>query len=127
MAGPKNIATTVVHTGDRLQSDIQARTRENTDAINANPFKGARVISVSVPSTGVYVINHQLGTPAHFFMCAMPYGPGTNAVDMREDFDQTGLDRNNQLRIRTSDGGVFDICVYPVRSTLIPAGKIQAP
>jgi hypothetical protein len=63
MANKQKIPITQVHTGDRLQNEQQARTRDVTQVLNAQPVPlDARLIkNISVPSAASFVVKHKLG------------------------------------------------------------------
>lgn len=120
----------MVHTGDRLQSDIQARTRENTEAVNRVPFLRGRLVTCKFAAGGTYyTFTHALGVPAACFVIRQNYDAGGGAAGptFAENPNQTGVDQRNQLSLAANNICTVDMWFYPRASVALKSGAIQAP
>lgn len=129
MNGPKQLARGIVHTSDRLLSDIQARVRDIISALRLLPFLRGRLISVSLTASVGTTINHKLGVPAAFFVIRHNYNGAGTTVKITESATsfQTPLDANNQLSVVADTNCLLDLWFYPRASVPVLSGKVQAP
>lgn len=108
----RKVAKTIVHTGDRLQDEQQARTHAVTDAINALPWAlGAKLVTgqVFVANT-VLVVKHGLGRKPKGYLTARIYS-GANDQRQLIETSQT-LDPTTFISLVCASSGTRDIIFF---------------